>query len=164
MAENAGTDIVLKNGGELSLWTYGNPAKATAATLGGVSGSGTLKHLGAATFNGTFAPSIGGTIEFDSTPKSLSGTLEIAGDERGCGTVKFDQAQDISGLTLSIPNISTFVDKKDNSKFYKIIDAPKGYTGTFTSVSGLQEDGWAVKYSADGVYVYRPSGLLIIIK
>ena len=160
----AGTDIVLKNGGELSLWTYGNPAKATAATLGGVSGSGTLKHLGAATFNGTFAPSIGGTIEFDSTPKSLSGTLEIAGDATGCGKVKFDEEQDISGLTLKIADISTF-NSKTNSTFYKIVDAPKGITGTFTKSADFPSD-WEIKYSADGksVYVYRPSGLLIIIK
>lgn len=155
----AGTDIVLKNGGELSLWTYGNPAKATAATLGGVSGSGTLKHLGAATFNGTFAPSIGGTIEFDSTPKSLSGTLEIAGDATGCGKVRFDQKQDISGLTLDVSGIST----DDKTAKYQIIDAQKGIAGKFTSVTGLP-DGWVVKYSADGVYVYRPSGLLIIVK
>ena len=160
----AGTDIVLKNGGELSLWTYGGSPRATAATLGGISGNGKVKHVTAASFSGTFAPSIGGTIEFDSTPLSLSGTLEIAGDATGCGKVKFDQAQDISGLTLSIPDISTF-DKTKGSKFYKIIDAPKGITGKFTKSADFPSD-WEIKYSADGksAYVYQPDGMTVIVK
>ena len=48
-----GGDIVLKNGGILALWTYGQgggAARATAATLGGVSGNGTVRYATAATF------------------------------------------------------------------------------------------------------------------
>ncbi len=156
----AGTDIVLKNGGELSLWTYGNPARATAATLGGVSGTGTLKHLAAATFSGTFAPSIGGTIEFDSTPVSLSGTLRIDGDATGCGKVKFDQPQDISTLSLSVPDIATFNSRAAKS-LYKIVDG--NYTGTFSSVSGLNTD-WGVRYKADGVYLMHNDAFMLIVR
>ncbi|MBQ6915977.1 MAG: hypothetical protein IJQ65_09660, partial [Kiritimatiellae bacterium] len=158
----AGTDIVLKNGGILALWTYGQgggAARATEATLGGVSGDGTVRYATAATFSGTFAPSIGGTIRFQEAPESISGTLEIVGDETGCGKVKFDENQDISELTLKIADTFTF----DDSKRYKIVDAPKGVTGEFKAVDGLQSSDWKVKYANDGVYVYRPKGLLLII-
>ena len=156
----AGTDIVLKNGGELSLWTYGSSARATAATLGGVSGNGTLKHLSAATFSGTFAPSIGGTIQFTDAPVSLSGTLKIVGDATGCGKVKFDQTQDISGLTLSVPDIMTF--NKDAAKsLYKIVDG--NYTGTFSGVSGLTDD-WGVRYKADGVYLAHNDAFVLVVR
>ncbi len=161
----AGTDIVLTNGGILALWTYGQgggAARATAATLGGVSGNGTVRYATAATFDGTFAPSIGGTIRFQEPPNSISGTLEIAGDETGCGKVKFDEEQDISRLTLKIADISKF-DREADSKRYKIVDAPEGVTGEFEAVDGLPPD-WTVKYADDGVYVYRPKGLLLIIR
>ncbi len=156
----AGTDIVLKNGGELSLWTYGNPPRATAATLGGVSGNGKVRHLAAATFSGTFAPSIGGTIEFDSTPASLSGTLRIEGDATGCGKVKFAAEQDISTLSLLVPDISTFNSRAAKS-LYKIVDG--SYTGTFSSVSGLNTD-WGVRYKADGVYLMHNDAFMLIVR
>ena len=163
----SGTKLVLKNGGIASFCTYASgyqsdTSKHTAATLGGIEGDGEVRYCTHVTVNGTIAPSIGGTISFHKTLQSLSGTLEIAGDATSCGKVRFDQKQDISGLTLSIPDISTF-NSKANSTFYKIVDAPNGITNKFKSVTGLPSD-WAVKYSADGVYVYRPSGLLIIVK
>lgn len=158
----AGTDIVLKNGGILALWTYGNSPRATAATLGGVSGSGTVRYATAATFAGMFAPSIGGTIRFQEAPKSLSGTLSIEGDATGCGNLKFDAAQDISTLSLSVADISQF-DKDAPSGRYKIIDAPGGYAGSFCSESGLGED-WRVKYAADGVYLSHPKAFVLVVK
>ncbi len=161
----AGTDIVLKNGGILALWTYGQgggAARATAATLGGVSGSGTVRYATAATFAGMFAPSIGGTIRFQEAPKSLSGTLSIEGDATGCGNLKFDAAQDISTLSLSVADISQF-DKDAPSGRYKIIDAPGGYAGSFRSESGLGED-WRVKYAADGVYLSHPKAFVLVVK
>ena len=158
----AGTDIVLKNGGELSLWTYGNSPRATAATLGGVSGSGTLKHLTAATFSGTFAPSIGGTIEFDSTPISLSGTLEIAGDATGCGKVKFDQAQSLNGLALSVSGVDSFSTADEDKRLYKIVEG--NYSGEFSGgVSGLTHD-WHVSYKADGVYLTHQDAFTIVVR
>ena len=156
----AGTDIVLKNGGELSLWTYGSSPRPTTATLGGVSGNGKLKHLTAATFSGTFAPSIGGSIEFDSTPDSLTGTLEIVGDATGCGNLKFDQSQDISTLSLSVPDITTF-DKHANKDLYKIVDG--NYSGEFASVTGLTDD-WGVRYKADGAYLSHNDAFMLIVR
>ena len=123
------------------------------ATLGGVSGNGTVRYATAATFSGTFAPSIGGTIRFQEPPESISGTLKIAGDSTRCGMVKFDKKQDISGLTLKmkIADISTFV------------DAPNGIEGKITKSADFPSD-WDIKYADDGVYVYRPKGLLLIIR
>ena len=163
----SGTDIVLANNGILALWTYGHGGttpRATAATLGGVSGHGRVRFATAASFNGTFAPSIGGTIHFLEAPGSLSGTLAIAGDATRCGTVKFGQAQDISGLTLKIVDISTF-DANAKGSTYKIVDAPNGITGEFTKSSDFPS-GWEIKYSADrkSVYVHHPNGTVITIR
>ncbi len=162
----SGTKLVLKNGGIASFCTYASgyqsdTSKHTAATLGGIEGDGEVRYCTHVTVNGTIAPSIGGTISFHKTLQSLSGTLEIAGDATSCGKVRFDQKQDISGLTLSIPDILTF-DKEADSRLYKIVDAPNGYIGKFTKAADFPKD-WEVKYSTDGVYVYRPSGLLIIV-
>lgn len=163
----AGTDIVLKNNGILALWTYGHGGttpRATAATLGGVSGHGRVRFASAASFTGTFAPSIGGTIHFQEAPGSLSGTLAIAGDATRCGMVKFGQAQDISRLTLKIVDSSTF-DANAKGSTYKIVDAPNGIIGEFTKSSDFPP-GWEIKYSADrkSVYVHHPNGTVITIR
>jgi len=160
----SGTDIVLANNGILALYTYGSSPRATAAALGGVSGSGTVKYATASTFSGTFAPSIGGTIRFTHAPASIGGTILISGDATGCGNVKFDQAQDVSGLTLRMADASAF-DSNSKVKFYKIIDAPNGITGRLTKSSDFPS-GWEIKYSTDGksVYVYHSKGTYIMIK
>ena len=163
----SGTKLVLKNGGKASFCTYASgyqtdASRHTAATLGGIEGDGEVRYCTHVTVNGTIAPSKGGTIEFHKTLASLSGTLEIAGDATGCGKVKFDEEQDISGLELRIVDISKF-DREADSTRYKIVDAPNR-TGEFKKVHGLPDDDWAVKYADDGVYVYRPKGLLLIIR
>ncbi len=160
----SGTDIVLANNGILALYTYGSSPRATAAALGGVSGSGTVKYATASTFSGTFAPSIGGTIRFTHAPASIGGTILISGDATGCGNVKFDQAQDVSGLTLRMADVSTF-DGNASARFYKIIDAPNGFTGKLTKSSNFPT-GWEIKYSTDGksVYVYHSKGTLIMVR
>ncbi|MCR5752457.1 MAG: hypothetical protein K6G91_10885 [Kiritimatiellae bacterium] len=160
----SGTDIVLANNGILALYTYGSSPRATAAALGGVSGSGTVKYATASTFSGTFAPSIGGTIRFTHAPASIGGTILISGDATGCGNVKFDQAQDVSGLTLRMADASAF-DSNSKVKFYKIIDAPNGITGRLTKSSDFPS-GWEIKYSTDGkcVYMYHSKGTYIMIK
>ena len=165
----SGTKLVLKNGGIASFCTYASgyqsdTSKHTAATLGGIEGDGEVRYCTHVAVNGKIAPSIGGTISFHKTPASLTGTLEIAGDATGCGKVKFEQKQDVSGLTLKIADVSTF-DKEKGSKFYKIVDAPNGIEGTFTESADFP-DGWKIRYSADGnsVYVYHPNGTIISVK
>ena len=159
----AGTDIVLKNGGILALWTYGQgggAARATAATLGGVSGSGTVRFATAATFTGTFAPSIGGTIRFEHAPQAISGTLSIEGDATGCGKVKFDQTQDISSLALVVTDAEN-LDKNADKGLYKIVEG--NYTDRFKSVAGLPDD-WAVSYRASGVYLSHIDAFTLIVR
>ncbi|MBQ6245913.1 MAG: hypothetical protein IJK04_03530 [Kiritimatiellae bacterium] len=156
----AGTDIVLKNGGILALWTYGNSPRATAATLGGVSGSGTVRFATAATFTGTFAPSIGGTIRFEHAPQAISGTLSIEGDATGCGKVKFNVAQDLSTLSLVVTDAEN-LDKNAAKDRYQIVEG--NYTGRFSSVSGLPDD-WAVSYRASGVYLSHIDAFVLVVR
>ena len=159
----AGTDIVLKNGGILALWTYGQgggAARATAATLGGVSGSGKITHATAATFTGTFAPSIGGTIRFEHAPQAISGSLSIEGDATGCGKMKFDVAQDLSTLSLSVADITAF-DANADKLLYQIVEG--SYSGTFASVSGLADD-WGVRYKSDGVYLAHNDAFVLTVR
>ena len=161
----SGTKLVLKNGGKASFCTYAgsyqtDTTKHTAATLGGIEGDGEVRYCTHVTVNGTIAPSIGGTINFHKTPESLSGTLRIEGDATGCGKVKFDQQQDISTLSLLVPDISTF-NSRANKSLYKIVDG--SYTGTFSSVSGLNTD-WGVRYKADGVYLMHNDAFMLILR
>ncbi len=161
----SGTKLVLKNGGITSFCTYASgyqsdPSKHTAATLGGIEGDGEVRYCTHVTVNGTIAPSIGGTINFHKTLQFLSGTLRIEGDATGCGKVNFQQTQDISNLTLSVTDISTFNSRAGKS-LYKIVDG--SYTGTFSSVSGLNTD-WGVRYKADGVYLMHNDAFMMIVR
>ena len=105
--------------------------------------------------------SIGGTIEFAHAPLSIAGTtLKIAGDATGCGKVKFDAAQDISTLSLSVSDISAF-DMHADKGLYKIVEG--NYSGTFTSTSGLGED-WAVSYRSTGVYLSHIDAFTIVVR
>ncbi len=161
----SGTKLVLKNGGIASFCTYASgyqsdPSKHTAATLGGIEGDGEVRYCTHVTVNGTIAPSIGGTINFHKTLQSLSGTLEVTGDATGCGKVNFQQPQDISTLSLSVTDISAFNSRAGKS-LYKIVDG--SYTGTFSSVSGLNTD-WGVRYKADGVYLMHNDAFMMIVR
>ena len=110
--------------------------------------------------NGAIAPSIGGTILFEKAPLSIVGPIEIVGDATGCGKVKFGQAQDISTLSLSVPDISAF-DKNADKDLYKIVEG--NYTGRFKSVAGLPDD-WAVSYRASGVYLSHIDAFVMVVR
>jgi hypothetical protein len=157
----SGTPVVLKNKGELHTINYETDKSHSAATLGGIAGDGVLRGCSRVTVNGTIAPSIGGTIEFANAPQSIAGTtLDIAGDATGCGKVKFNAAQDISTLVLSVPDISTF--EKDAAKgLYKIVEG--SYTGTFASITGLNDD-WHVSYKSDGVYLTHQDAFTMVVR
>ena len=163
----SGTKLVLKNGGIVGFTTYAtgyasDPSKHTAATLGGVEGSGELRYCTHVTVNGKIAPSIGGTLDFYHTLTALSGTLEIDGDTTGCGKVKFRQPQDISGLTLAMKDPSTF--KKDAAKnFYKIVEGNK-YGDTRFSLAADWPDDWTVKYKDDGVYLTHNDAFVLVVR
>ena len=156
----SGTPVVLKNKGELHTINYQTDKSHSAATFGGIEGDGVLRGCSRVTVNGKIAPSIGGTIQFDSTPASLSGPIEITGDATGCGKVKFNAGQDLSTLSLSVPDITTF-DMHADKDLYKIVETP--YIGTFASVSGLSDD-WSVRYKDDGVYLSHIDALTIVVR
>ena len=158
----SGTPVVLKNKGELHTINYQTDRSHSAATLGGVAGDGVLRGCSRVTVNGTIAPSIGGTIEFDSTPKSLSGPITIAGDATGCGKVKFNQTQDLSGLALSVSGVDSFSTAAEAKRLYKIVEG--NYTGEFSSVTGLNDD-WHVSYRpGDGVYLTHQDAFTIVVR
>ena len=156
-----GTVLKLKNKGEAHFINYDASNAHNAATLGGVVGDGVLRGSSKLDITGDIAPSIGGTIEFDSTPKSLSGPITITGDNTGCGKVKFDAAQDLSGLTLSVSGVDSFSTADEDKRLYKIVEG--NYTGTFSSVSGLNND-WGVRYKADGVYLTHQDAFTIVVR
>ena len=124
-----------------------------------MSGNGTVRFATAATFTGTFAPSIGGTIRFEHAPQAISGTLSIEGDATGCGKVKFDQTQDISSLALVVTDAEN-LDKNADKGLYKIVE---GYTGRFSSVAGLPDD-WAVSYRASGIYLSHIDAFVLVVR
>lgn len=148
----SGTKLVLKNGGIASFCTYASgyqsdTSKHTAATLSGIEGDGEVRYCTHVDVNGTIAPSKGGTINFHKALQSLSGTLEIDGDENGCGKLTFQEEQDISGLSLKMIDSENFdADHGD----YQIIEAPNGVTGTFTLAPNFPSNKWSVSYSKDG--------------
>ena len=162
----SGTTLVLKNGGVAGFTTYAtgyatDTSKHTAATLGGIEGSGELRYCTQVTVNGKVAPSIGGTLDFYHTLTSLSGTLEVDGDATGCGKVKFRQPQDISGLTLSMKNPATF-DKNAAKALYKIVDNGN-YSGTFTLGQDWPSD-WNVQYKSDGVWLTHNDAFVLVVR
>lgn len=159
----SGTPLLLENDGEIAFNLYdndGNPGTSTAATVGGVAGNGKVRYCSMVAVSGTIAPSIGGTIEFDSTPASLSATLLVEGDATGCGKVKFDVAQDLSTLSLVVTDAEN-LDKNAAKDRYQIVDG--NYTGRFSSVAGLPDD-WAVSYRASGVYLSHIDAFTLIVR
>ena len=131
-------------------------------------GGGRIDHRSAVlTVNGTVAPHGDdpddpvGTITFASA-STLAGDLEIGGNTNGCGCVKFNVAgMDIANLALKVPDVSAF-DKEKDTHFYKVVDAPNGYSGRFASVA--LPPPWQVKYADTGVYVYFPKGTVLICR
>ena len=161
----SGTKLVLKNKGKASFCTYAgsyqtDTSKHTAAALGDIEGDGEVRYCTHVTVDGKIAPSIGGTISFHKTLQSLSGTLEIAGDANGCGKVAFADAQDISGLKLTMKNVDSF-NKNAAKGTYKILELSN--RSSKFDASELP-DGWHVKYTSDGAYLRPDIGTRIIIR
>ena len=155
----SGTTLRLGGGdAKFTAWTYEteNPARATVQTISRVEGSGALDNMTASSVGG-IAPSVGGTIEFQTTC-ALSGALEITIGEGVASALKVAAGQDISGLAVKVLN-PALLDKETS---YKILDAADGYTGRFDD-SAMPGD-WGLKYAADGVYLSYIQGLLIILR
>ena len=101
-----------------------------------------------------------GTLTFNYAC-SLSGDYVISCDATGCGCVKVAAGQDISNLVLKLANPSA-LDKDADRTAYKILDAPYGFTGKFTTSADWPSD-WYVRYASDGksAYLCRRKGFVI---
>ncbi len=155
----SGTTLRLGGGdAKFTAWTYEteNPARATVQTISRVEGSGALDNMTASSVGG-IAPSVGGTIEFQTTC-ALSGDLEITIGEGVASALKVAAGQDISGLAVKV--LKTALLDKETS--YKILDAAGGYVGKFDE--STLPDGWGVKYTADGAFLRYNKGLVIILR
>jgi len=106
-------------------------------------------------FDGTY-----GTLSFEK-PCTLSGDFEITGDASGCGCLKFESAgQSIAGLSLKAD--TTALSDEKGPKFYKIIDAPLGYTGHFAS-DNLPRD-WRVVYEDNAAYLAPIKAFVMVVR
>ena len=76
--------------------------------------------------------------------------------------MKFNVAgMDIGNLALKVLDVSAF-DTEKNTHFYKVVDAPNGYSGRFSSVT--IPPPWQVKYVDTGIYVYFPKGTVLLFR
>ena len=133
-----------------------------AQSLARVEGDGAVANCFGLTVTGAVAPGFGATVPgkltFNQRCTFADGcVLEIdAGD-----TLCIRENQDISGLTLNVADISAF-DKDAPRGTYKILDAPNGYTGTF-SVGNLHAS-WCVRYTDTTAYLAYKKGMTLIIQ
>lgn len=101
-----------------------------------------------------------GTLSFEK-PFASNCDLEITGDANGCGRVEFKRAgQSLAGLSLKVD--TTGLSNEKGAKFYKIVDAPNGYTGTFASTN-LPEN-WRVVYESNAVYLAPVNAFVMVVR
>lgn len=129
--------------------------------IGRVEGDGTFKYMTQSHVTNSIAPSVDGTIKFESRC-DLSGDYEVVGDASGCSCLQVAANQSISNLTLKVADFSTF-DRKAAKDAYQILAAPDGYTGAFVIPENWSKE-WLVKYAATGVYVKPNNGLVISVR
>nr|MCR5752002.1 hypothetical protein [Kiritimatiellia bacterium] len=136
------------------------PQRETVQRLSRVEGSGELDYMSASSVNGAVAPSADGTITF-MTACSISGDYEVTVGESGCGLLVLKgENQSIAGLKVKVTN-ATALDKKASRNAYKILEAPKGFTGRFDEGS-LPKD-WNLRYVGNSVYLHYNKGTIITI-
>ena len=82
-------------------------ATAYSDTFGNllVDGGGALKYMTQSHVTNSIAPSVDGTIKFESRC-DLRGDLEVSGDANGCGRLMVAAGQDVSSLTLKVADFS----------------------------------------------------------
>ena len=157
-----GTTIVLTNGTTVAFSNYDSQHSHTTQTVARVEGHGLIRYSSMLIVTDGVAPSVGG-LTFDYAC-SLGGDFEIRGNAEACGHLKVAGGQDISNLTLKMVDAAA-LDPHARANFYKILDAPDGFTGTFRK-SADWPLAWDVKYAADGksTYVYHVNGTQIIVR
>jgi hypothetical protein len=158
-----GTTLRLSNGGFITAYTFEkeSPARSTEQWIGRVEGNGALKYMTQSHVTNSIAPSVDGTIKFESRC-DLRGDFEVSGNAAGCSCLQVAAGQDISGLTLKVEDFSTF-NGKASREHYQILSAPDGYTGTFALPAGWADD-WKVIYTDTGAYLWAKRPLIIVIR
>ena len=127
-----GTDAAWVNNKE-------SPARSTEQWIGRVEGSGALKYMTQSHVTNSIAPSVDGTIKFESRC-DISGDYEVVGNANGCSCLQVASGQSISNLTLKVEDFSTF-DSNAVVDHYQILSAPDGYTGKF-ALPAEWPDNW----------------------
>ena len=116
----------------------------------------TVTNAVAPVFDGAY-----GTLSFQKAC-SLSGDYELTGDRNGCGCLKFESVgQNISGLALKVADF-TALNEDAHVDFYKILDAPNGYTGKFAD--GNLSGPWHVQYTSTAAYLFCQKGTVITFR
>ena len=158
-----GTTLRFSNGGFVTAYTFEkeSPARSTEQWIGRVEGNGALKYMTQSHVTNSIAPSVDGTIKFESRC-DLRGDFEVSGNAAGCSRLQVAAGQDISGLTLKVEDFSTF-NGKASREHYQILSAPDGYTGTFALPAGWADD-WKVIYTDTGAYLWAKRPLIIVIR
>lgn len=157
-----GTTMRLANRATFEPCDWDNGSRRTVQWLSRIEGDGTLNACESLHVTNSIAPSTGGTLEFKQIC-DLRGCLEIAANGDGCGCVKFNAAgQSLSGLTLKIAPGSILVPDK-GAQFYKVVDAPNGYSDTQFAAVDLP-NAWGVRYASDGVYLRHNDTTVIMVR
>ena len=144
-----------------STWSSSNNLDQTVARVEGV---GNVVYCTKLVVTNGISPVFDGaygTLTFNNTC-SLAGDYTIVGDTNGCGCVTFKQRQDISNLMLTFSDVEK-MNYLAKSNFYKILDAPEGYTGEFLLAADWPRK-WGVKYTANKVYVYGINATRILLR
>ncbi len=145
-----------------SSWSGGHDLDQTVARVEGV---GKVRFCSKLVVTGGVSPvftNAYGTLTF-SDPCSLSGDYDIVGDANGCGCVKVAAGQNISGLALKPGNMAAMSNQAPKGT-YKILDAPGGYTGTFSLAADFPQDKWRVKYETNAVYLEPVNAFFLIVR
>ena len=158
-----GTTLKLSNGGFITAYTFEkeSPARSTEQWIGRVEGSGALKYMTQSHVTNSIAPSVDGTIKFESRC-DISGDYEVVGNANGCSCLQVASGQSISNLTLKVEDFSTF-DSNAVVDHYQILSAPDGYTGKF-ALPAEWPDNWGVKYTDTGAYLKAKKPMVITLR
>ena len=161
----SGTTLQVGPKGQVHFNNYAGSSAATVAqTVARLEGIGRLVYNEQLSVTNGVAPVFDGqygTLTFDQ-PCALAGDLEITGAAGGCGCLHFKVAgQSLANLTLKMANPADFATNK-GQRFYKIIDAPNGYTGSFAATD-LRGD-WEVRYEADAVYLRHIDATVLYVR
>ena len=135
-----------------------------AQTIARLEGTGRVVSNSLLVVTGAVAPIFDGaygTLAIEK-PCSLSGDYEVAGDANGCGCLKLEASgQDISGLALKVADFEA-LNEDARVDFYKILDAPNGYSGQFAS--GNLFGPWHVRHTSTAAYLFCQKGTAITLR